>query len=87
LACSGHYSIDPEGAGRTGELTHRAALPPELQPVFAGAFHVVFARGTLASTELAMTTVVMAMSAAFGVRRRLKVAHWNFILFAHIAFL
>ena len=57
----------------------------DLQPVFAGAFHVVVARGPFVSTELAMT--VMAMSAAFGVFRRPKVAHWNFVLFAHIAFL
>ena len=57
----------------------------ELQPVFAVAFLVVVARGTLASTELAMT--VMAMSAAFGVFCRPKVAHWDFVLFAHIAFL
>jgi hypothetical protein len=35
---------------------------------------------------MAMTAVV-AMSAAFGILRRRKVAHWNFVLFAHIAFL
>jgi hypothetical protein len=56
----------------------------ELQPVFAVAFLVVVARGTLASTELAMT--VMAMSAAFGVFCRPKVAHWSFLrlIFVHI---
>jgi hypothetical protein len=76
---------EPEGAGRTGELTHRAALSRELQPVFAVAFLVVVARGTLASTELAMA--VMAMSAAFGVFCRPQVPYWNFVGFAHITFL
>ena len=52
------------------------------------AFLVVVARGTVASTELAMTMVV-AMSAAYGVFRRHKVAHWDFLrfLFVHITFL
>jgi hypothetical protein len=35
---------------------------------------------------MAMTAVV-AMSAAFGILRRRKVAHWNFVLFVHITFL
>jgi hypothetical protein len=58
----------------------------ELQPVFAGAFHLVVA--TFASgAELAMT--VVTMPATFGVRRRPKVADWDFLclLFAHVTFL
>ena len=72
---------------------HGGVDPPcgataELQPVFAVAFLVVMARGTVESTEAAMTMVV-AMPAAYGVFRRRKVAHWDFLrfLFVHITFL
>jgi hypothetical protein len=40
----------------------------------------------VSTADLAMT-MVMATPAAFGVFRRPKVAHWTFVLFAHIAFL
>ena len=51
----------------------------------ASAFHVVVA--TFVSTADLAMTMVMATPAAFGVFRRPKVAHWTFVLFAHIAFL
>ena len=85
LACSGHYGIDSGGAQAAQGSCPPCGASAELQPVFAVAFLVVVARGTLASTELAMT--VMTMSATFGILRRLKVADWNFVGFAHIAFL
>jgi len=62
----------------------------ELQPVFAGPFRAVAARGSASApgAEVVMTAVV-AMPTTFGVLRRLKVAHWDFLclVFAHIAFL
>jgi len=82
---SGHYSINPDGAGRTGGVDPPCGATAELQPVFAGAFHVVVA--TFVSTADLAMTMVMATPAAFGVFRRPKVAHWSFVLFAHIAFL
>ena len=58
----------------------------ELQVVFAGAFQVV---GTTLASAAEVAMPVVAMPATFGVFRRLKVAHWDFLrlLFAHITFL
>ena len=74
---------------------HGGVEPPcspeaELQPVFAGTFHVVAASGTSTFTTVQVMAVMMvAMSPAFRVCARLQVAHWNFLrlLFAHITFL
>ena len=72
-------------AGRTAELDPAVRCHWELQPVFAGAFHVVVARGPAATTDRAMT--VVAMSAAFSILSRLEVPYWNFVRFAHVTFL
>jgi hypothetical protein len=61
----------------------------ELQPIFAGVFHVIGAGGTMASTTELVMTAVVAMPATLGVSTRHEVAQWDFVrfLFAHITFL
>jgi hypothetical protein len=72
-------------AGRTAQLTRRAALRAELQPVFAGSFRVIGSSTSAPSAEVVMTAVV-AMPTALGVCAWLQVAHGNSlsVLFVHI---
>jgi hypothetical protein len=57
----------------------------ELRHVSAGVSDVVY---TTRAFESAVVMMVVPMPATFGVLRRFKVAHWDFLrlLFAHIIF-